>query len=540
MKHAVIMVVSLILVLCSMSVVSANEDITLNCNDAQIEISQGDIQMESIEINELETDYSNFNEEIDYNSNCNINENNLDDGNELGYLDSDDSDILEIPNALEIDNINNLYVLDNQKTLDKLEILNLNNLDNSNNLNNQIILNKFDMTNSKDLNDLFLNFKSIKINDETTTNVLNEKINSSNGYKTYNDANLLSLPLIELDLNDESIMVNFKEVNRLENILFSGNAGLNTVNLWNKISWINGLSSNDENATLIKRPLLTGFISNETIYNNYPQKDLPLEYTANNLLGVSRDFDDDAFIWYNQNPDEKALITVDMVNKSTDETLDLSLNEDLNSPYQIGVDASLKALDYFKSQGINIQKGYPYLYVLTSAGYVKINNTSTYEAIDGISDVLGLELNKNIFAIQNPLWKDLVFYYLWVNSTNIEDTLSYGLKYDVMLSQLVESDEVKKQGDYIIYMLFPHESDYPGQNYYITGGKLVINKFLNETNINSTNKTTNSTNSSIENKAKDIAKNSVSFKGNPYNLLYVIAAISILAILFSVVYKKRD
>ena len=64
-------------------------------------------------------------------------------------------------------------------------------------------------------------------------------------------------------------MVNFEEVNRLENILFSGNAGLNTVNLWNETSWINGLSSNDKNATLIKRPLLTGFISNKTIYNNF-------------------------------------------------------------------------------------------------------------------------------------------------------------------------------------------------------------------------------------------------------------------------------
>ena len=519
MKHGMTMVVSLILVLCLMGVVSANEDIALNYGNAQLEINEGDIQMESIE-NNLEYDYSNFNEEIDYNSNCNINEDNFDDGNDLEYLSSDDSDNLEIPNKLEIFNSNDL---NNQITLNK---------------NNQITLNKFDISKSNDLNNLFLNSEYIKINDETTTNILNK--NSSNGYITYNDANLLSLPLIELDLNYESIMVNFEEVNRLENILFSGNAGLNTVNLWNETSWINGLSSNDKNATLIKRPLLTGFISNKTIYNNYPQKDLPLEYTTNNILGVSRDFDDDAFIWYNQNPDEKALITVDMVNKSTDETLDLSLNEDLNSPYQIGVDASLKALDYFKSQGINIQKGYPYLYVLTSAGYVRINNSSTYEAINGISDVFGLELNKNIFAIQNPLWKDLVFYYLWVNSTNIEDTLSYGLKYDMKLSQLVESDEVKKQGDCIFYMLIPHEKYYPEQNYYLTGKHLVINNFLNETNVNSTNKTTNSTNSSIEKNVDNIVKNSVSFKGNPYNILYAIVAIAILAILFSVVHRKRD
>lgn len=522
MKHGVIMVVSLILVLCFMGVVSANEDISFSCNDAPLEISEGDIQVESIETSELEADYSSFNEEeIDYNSNCNINEDDLYDANEL-----------------EIDNIDNLYELDNQKTLNKLEIFNLNDFKNQYDSNNQITPNKLNIINS---NELSLNFRFIKINDETPTNVLNKEINSSNGYMTYNDANLLSLPLIELDLNDESIMVDFEEGNRLKNILFSGNAGLNTVNLWNKTSLINGLSSNDENPTLIKRPLLTGFISNETIYNNYPQKDLPLEYAANNLSGVSRDFDDNAFIWYSQNPDEKALITVDMVNKSTDETLDLSLNEDLNSPYQIGVDASLKALDYFKSQGIEIQKGYPYLYVLTSAGYVKINNASTYEAINGISDVLGLELNKNIFAIQNPLWKDLVFYYLWVNSTNSEDTLSYGLKYDENLSQLVESDEVKRQGDIIFFnKMIPNEKGYPEESYYFVVNNLVINSFLNETDVNSTNKTTNNTNSSIEKKAEKIVKNSVSFKGNPYNLLYVIAAIAILATLFSVVHKKRD
>ena len=48
-----------------------------------------------------------------------------------------------------------------------------------------------------------------------------------------------------------------------------------------------------------------------------------------------------------------------MVNKSTDEILDLSLNE--NVIKEIGINASIKALNYFKSQGINIQKGYPYL-----------------------------------------------------------------------------------------------------------------------------------------------------------------------------------
>ena len=51
MKHGMTMVVSLILVLCLMGVVSANEDIALNYGNAQLEINEGDIQMESIENN---------------------------------------------------------------------------------------------------------------------------------------------------------------------------------------------------------------------------------------------------------------------------------------------------------------------------------------------------------------------------------------------------------------------------------------------------------------------------------------------------------
>lgn len=495
MKHGVIMVVSLILTLCLMGVVSANDDIAVNCDDAQTQVLEEYITIESIEINDLEDYSSDINEEIEYSQNYNIyseNSNDLDDLNSL----------------------NSPFKLENKHIFN-----NLDNFKNLNALNNQ--------------EDLSINFESVEISGLNSENMLNNKISSSNEYETYNE-DLLSLPLIESDLNDDSIMVKNEE-NR--NILFSGDAGLNTANLWNRPAGVNGLSSNKSDIALIKRPHITGFISNQTFYNNYPQQGLPLEYA---ILGVSRD-SDDAFIW--NNSDESALIIVDMVNKSTDNVLDLNLNEEFNPSYQIGVDASLKALDYFKTQGIDIQKGYPYLYVLTSASYVKINEASTDEAINGISDVLGLEVNKNIFPIQYSLWKDLVFYYLWIDNTDTGNMVSYGLIYDVTLSEVVESIEIKNQGDYIIYSIISHDDGYypPGRDYF-NWGNAIINSFINATNnITNTNKTSNVTGTNKDGgNMEDIVRNSIAFKGNINNLFYVIGAIVLISLLFSVVHSKRN
>ena len=495
MKHGVILVVSLILTLCLMGVVSANDDIAVNCDDAQTQVLEEYITIESIEINDLEDYSSDINEEIEYSQNYNIyseNSNDLDDLNSL----------------------NSPFKLENKHIFN-----NLDNFKNLNALNNQ--------------EDLSINFESVEISGLNSENMLNNKISSSNEYETYNE-DLLSLPLIESDLNDDSIMVKNEE-NR--NILFSGDAGLNTANLWNRPAGVNGLSSNKSDIALIKRPHITGFISNQTFYNNYPQQGLPLEYA---IVGVSRD-SDDAFIW--NNSDENALIIVDMVNKSTDNVLDLNLNEEFNPSYQIGVDASLKALDYFKTQGIDIQKGYPYLYVLTSASYVKINEASTDEAINGISDVLGLEVNKNIFPIQYSLWKDLVFYYLWIDNTDTGNMVSYGLIYDVTLSEVVESIEIKNQGDYIIYSIISHDDGYypPGRDYF-NWGNAIINSFINATNnITNTNKTSNVTGTNKDGgNMEDIVRNSIAFKGNINNLFYVIGAIVLISLLFSVVHSKRN
>ena len=373
--------------------------------------------------------------------------------------------------------------------------------------------------------------KLIKINDKTGKNVLN--INSPNGYVTYNDGNLLMLPLIERNMTDESL-INRINKHGTEKILFSSNDGF-SANLWNDDSLITGILSSD---TLNKEPLNTGFISNQNNYNIYPQIDLPLEYASNTLLGVSRDFDDNAFIWSN-NPGEKAYLTVDMVNKSTDGVLDLSLNE--NVIKEIGVNASIKALDYFKSQGINIQKGYPYLYVLTSAGEVKINDTSTESSIDGISEVLGLELNKNIFPIHNPLWQDLIFYYLWVNSIDNTDICSYALTYD---SGLHVSNDIKKQGDDMAYKMGLYKKHFPPKNnYYSIVGKKMINKFIYESNVNSTNttnKTDDNINATVVSNYKENIPNSIAFSGNPFNLVYTAIAIIILLGIFGAGYSRRN
>lgn len=479
MKHGVIMVFSLILALCLMGVVSANENVTDVCEDTQI--YEENIQIDSIDMQENSHDSAISEDEIIYSPDA-----------ENEYNTSE--------KTCSIDSMINVNI-------ENLEI-------NTDNIDVEV-------------------FKLTKIDDITEKNVLNENIYSPNGYVTYNDGNLLMLPLIERNLTDESLINRINE-NRTKKILFSSNDGF-AANLWNDASLITGILSSD---TLNKKPHDTGFISNQNNYNFYPQIDLPLEYASNTLLGASRDFDDNAFIW-SENPGEKAYVTVDMVNKSTDEVLDLSLNE--NVIKEIGVNASIKALNYFKSQGINIQKGYPYLYVLTSAGEVKLNNTSTESAIDGISEVLGLELNKNIFPIHNPLWQDLIFYYLWVNSIDNTDICSYALTYD---SGLHVSNDIKKQGDHIAYKMGLYEKYFPPQNnYHKIVGKNIINRFINEF-INSTNTTTNKTdsnnNTTVVSNYKENIPNSIAFSGNPFNIVYTAIAVIILLAIFGASYSRRN
>lgn len=128
---------------------------------------------------------------------------------------------------------------------------------------------------------------------------------------------------------------------------------------------------------------------------------------------------------------------------------------------QIGVDASNMALAYFESQGITVEKNYPNLYVLTSAGYVRVNGTSTEMIFDGITEVLGSRLSKKtLLPVHTALWKDLVFDFFWVNSTNNKDTLSYSLKYDGDTGSLIETGNTTDNANYIIQSVLKYDPPY--------------------------------------------------------------------------------
>lgn len=323
-------------------------------------------------------------------------------------------------------------------------------------------------------------------------------------------------------------------------------------------------------------------------YNLNDDTGLPLDNTGKYIIGVSGDSDDNAFIWYA--PDKSAYFGVDsndnkmigynledntfqsrmitvMSYDQTDikEMVENNLNPDesvMNETFnaageltpndirQIGVDAGKKALDYFKSQGIDVDKYYQNFYILTSAGHVKVNGLDTYDAIEGIIDVFGYEICKNLISINTPLWKDLVFYFLWVSSADSDNIVSYGLKYVSESGKLIESGEVKRQGDAIAYDLGlygkhpapapKHHTHYPQYvyPYDVCGLSLMGNNMANNTNI------TNQTNASSPN-LSDVKKlepkkvEKPAGGGSPYNILYNIVAILIICVIFGASYSKR-
>lgn len=323
-------------------------------------------------------------------------------------------------------------------------------------------------------------------------------------------------------------------------------------------------------------------------YNLNDDTDLPLDNTGKYIIGVSGDSDDNAFIWYA--PDKSAYFGVDsndnkmigynledntfqsrmitvMSYDQTDikEMVENNLNPDesvMNETFnaageltpndirQIGVDAGKKALDYFKSQGIDVDKYYQNFYILTSAGHVKVNGLDTYDAIEGIIGVFGYEICKNLISINTPLWKDLVFYFLWVSSADSDNIVSYGLKYVSESGKLIESGEVKRQGDAIAYDLGlygkhpapapKHHTHYPQYvyPYDVCGLSLMGNNMANNTNI------TNQTNASSPN-LSDVKKlepkkvEKPAGGGSPYNILYNIVAILIICVIFGASYSKR-
>lgn len=398
-----------------------------------------------------------------------------------------------------------------------------------------------------------------KINKLAIENVLNEIISSSNGYVINGYDKLLDLSSIETGLinivfikKDKSLTIALNYADRT--VYYSAGQEI-SAGLWDKIVY--SLSNG-----VLTQPLgCSEKTSENEIYKvaYYPTEfDLPLEDTSYYVLGVPRDSDADAFIWSIDNTSGKrACIGVALVNESIDGLLSQSLDDvvsqqsqslDLTSLdlRQIGIDATKKALAYFKSKGINIAKGYPKLYVLTSASYVKIKGTSTESVLDGISEVLGSK--KNIFPIHTPLWKDLVFYYLWVNNANNRDMLSYALRYDEATNRLVFSDDVKKQGDDIAYRMGLYDKYSPKPHPHNHGQKSIVNPFEESTSID-VNNTVNVTDSKKDNNTNDTVIIDISKKliedipaveTNPYKILVVLASIAIVCIFFRLSYTKKD
>ena len=220
--------------------------------------------------------------------------------------------------------------------------------------------------------------------------------------------------------------------------------------------------------------------------------DLPLVDT----LGISGDFDDDAFILgKSTSSDEKASVDVDKASKSMGESRTLIL-------YDIGVDATDKSLNYFKSRSVDISKDYPYLYVLTSAGHVEVNGLKTNDVLNGILDTLGSKFNrKHLKSVDNPSWKDLVFYFTVVKNTK---KISYALKYDSDLFKLVElngNDGADEKSNSIHYV-------YNAQG--LMHGDYISNESdVNKTKVNVNNSTGNninvSENSNKSNKSSEVS-----------------------------------
>lgn len=454
-----------------------------------------------------------------------------------------------------------------------------------------------------------------EIDNVTTENIVNGINDASNGYITYGKGNLVKLSSIESGLINIAFFIKKGEFLTMVfyktgdiTPRYSGNVSLqNSASPWVKIGELlsfDGASSKSGSNGLPKGLLSFGengftcltleqfMVHNLLEYNlNGDGPELPLDDAGKYVIGVSGDADDDAFIW--NAPDKSAYLAVDS-NENKNIGLDMEdntyqsgmitvmsydqsnlkemLENNLNPEEsvmietlylqaagemtqedirQIGIDASRKALDYFKSQGIDVNKYYRNFYILTSAGHVQVNGLDTSDAIEGIIEVFGQKVSKNLMAIDTPLWKDLVFYFLWVNSAN-GDITSYGLKYVASTAQIVESGEVKKQGDAIAYAMglygkhpspspHHHKTHYAEKirNCYVVGMP-VFGDLVNNTNMTNT---TNSSGLNMSDIKKPDSENDTikpaESKGSPYNILYNFVAICMICVIFGASYSKR-
>jgi hypothetical protein len=609
MKHGVIVVSLLILTLCLTGVVTAADNSTAINNGNQLSITQEENQMQSI-ANDVSIENTKSLSSV-----CSVSEESIMELSSNGELIETDYDeaynetIDETPmeDLLGKDDQLNIvepgvsqFNMDLDKDLNvKVQKLELDYKDDyqlSYELTN--FANKYlDLTSSKDIF-VITTFKSSKINNKTAKNILNGIINASNGYVHYGNGNLLTLYSIYTDYKiayfikkDESISLLYYNNGFL---LYSGDVGLNSDCLIGEFNvteeefstYLNVLNSW---TTSDSRPLLSGILCDESeiqIYSQEIEFNLLLENTKD-ILGDSIDSSNNAFIWNNANSDENAYDGVGMVNGDLTESNLIGANETqevLKNPLsqeqleQIGIDASKKALNYFKSKGIKIQKGYPYLYILTSAGYVKVNDSSTGFVLNGISNTTGAILFDNLLPVHTPLWEDLVFYFLWVDSTDSSHYLSYAFVYDGLTNNFIVSSDVKQQGDEFAYDLDlyeksdshdkkktpkkhtkkskKHSKNKGSNNKEISGSKTTksyynpsykaatlvettfFNTATNSTNVNNTNNN-NTTNATATATSPDVGSIFAQMQFNPYSAVYVLLAIGLVCMVFSVGYLRN-
>ena len=626
-KHGVVMVTLLILTLSLLGVVSASDDITASDVDSQLSLNQ---EYSQIEVNSYEDTSSN-----DFSSSSDAEV--MDDA-----LLSADSISFDVETATSISAYDgkkavsvSYYESAGENECDSpvyIETGNLSLADDlkiqPNDVENGLCDNYYEFSYNLTAGALdTLNFESgdeilvievvgSEISDVTAEYVLNGIIDASNGYITYTKGNLLKLSSIESDLIDfaffikkgESLTMAFYKYGTLTPVC-SGNVGSEiSASLWNDLQMLcsgenhsdigidnfgsNGCLKdvlNRANQKYLSLGLLFGQDMIQTLLEYGHKNDIVLPNDSGlQILGASKDSDDNAFIWsMSVNPDKNAYVSVDSIkDKMADigygtsksrmitvmsydqsnfkEMTENNLNPDGNIVMetqrvkaltsedikQIGIDASNKALAYFKSQGIDVNKDYHNFYILTSAGYAKLDGLDTADAISGIYEVFGLKIENNVLSVDTPLWKDLVFYFLWVNGADTNDIVSYALVYAPLKKQLVESQVCKKQGDEMAYKLGlyghnpppkPPAKHYPPR---IHHGCVVYKEASALSNLtNVTNKTANVTNAtglnkSNVNKSREVKK-PLTNKGSPYNILYNLAAICIIFAVFGTSYSKR-
>ena len=431
---------------------------------------------------------------------------------------------------------------------------------------------------------------SNEIDNVAMKNTINGILDASNGYITYEKGNLITLSSLKSDLIDiaffsrkcESLTMVFYENGAITSIFSDDVSSEISAGLWDYIK--NLLACGVAKGVLCDE--LKHFLSEQVFEQNLIQTLLgcnkleePVMNTNVYLLSVPMDSDEDTVIWSLNSSDDnvcindsicESLIGLSMENNTSENgmiavmsydqsnskemlKIENKLNPDINEYgkgndkssakltsaeiKQIGVDAANKALSYFKSCGINVKKDYSKFYILTSAGYAKINGMNTKRAIDGLLEVFGPEISKNIGLIQTPLWKDLIFYFVWVKDANNKDFVSYCLKYYPSVGKLIESSEHKKQGDFFAYLLGlfdDNQETHHGSDYYDftpdtidCAGKIVKHASkANKTNVTKNKTASNATNSSKSNV-------------NPYNILYTLASILFVCGIFGVSYSKR-